>query len=345
MMPGAACTGKSSSPATLCAMSTPVTVVGAGVVGLSAAIRLAETRRFDVRIVAADVGPRTLSRIAAAVWYPYAVAHPRIDAWLRESLRAYRALHRKGVPGIEPRDGRELFRSATAESRWKDLLPSYAHGGGATLGASDAYVDRYAFTTFVIEMPKYLPWLEEQARRLGVPIEVRRLATLDEVATQDGVVVNCSGVWARRLVPDPELQPTLGQLIRVEKGSIDLFSLDETPGRPAYVIPRHDDVVLGTIDEPWNADRDGLEPPAPTPERDRAIRERCALLDARTVDAPILESYCGLRPARREVRLEFDLERAERGERVVHDYGHGGAGVTLSWGCAHDVVAMVTAVA
>lgn len=326
-------------------MSTPVTVVGAGVVGLSAAIRLAETRRFDVRVVAADIGARSLSRIAAAVWYPYAVAHPRIDAWLRESLRAYRALHRRGVPGIEPRLGRELFRSIQAESRWKDLLPDYAHGRGPSTDAVDAYVDRYEFTTYVIEMPKYLPWLEEQARRLGVEFEQRRLASLDEVVTGDGVVVHCSGVWARRLVPDPELKPTLGQLIRVEKGSIAQFSLDETPGRPGYVIPRHDDVVLGTIDEPWDADRDGLEPPAPTPERERAIRERCAAIDARTAAAPTLETYCGLRPARHEVRLEFDAERAERGARVIHDYGHGGAGVTLSWGCAHDVVALVTAVA
>lgn len=326
-------------------MTTPVTVVGAGVVGLSAAIRLAQTRRFDVRIVAAEVGPRTLSRIAAAVWYPYAVAHPRIEAWLRESLRSYRALHRSGVPGIEPIAGRELFRSPQAESRWKDLLPDYAHDAGATIGADARFVDRYAFTTYVIEMPKYLPWLEEHVRRLGVPIEVRRLTSLDEATSQDGVVVNCSGIWARRLVPDPELKPTLGQLVRVEKSSIAQFSLDETPGRPAYVIPRHDDVVLGTIDEPWDADRDGLDPPAPTPEREHAIRARCAALDARTEGLPVLETYCGLRPARREVRLEWDAALATNGIRVVHAYGHGGAGVTLSWGTAHDVVALVTAVA
>ncbi len=28
------------------------------------------------------------------------------------------------------------------------------------------------------------------------------------------------------------------------------------------------------------------------------------------------------------------------GHRVVHCYGHAGAGITLSWGCAEEVVAL-----
>ncbi|HMC79917.1 MAG TPA: FAD-dependent oxidoreductase, partial [Acidimicrobiia bacterium] len=45
----------------------------------------------------------------------------------------------------------------------------------------------------------------------------------------------------------------------------------------------------------------------------------------------------GLRPFRRDsVRLE-----REPGARVIHNYGHGGSGVTLSWGCAEEVSALV----
>jgi len=43
----------------------------------------------------------------------------------------------------------------------------------------------------------------------------------------------------------------------------------------------------------------------------------------------------GLRPYRSTVRLEcVDLENAKR---LVHNYGHGGSGYTLAWGCAEDV--------
>jgi D-amino-acid oxidase len=48
----------------------------------------------------------------------------------------------------------------------------------------------------------------------------------------------------------------------------------------------------------------------------------------------------GLRPGRSTVRLE-EAEPLSSGARVVHNYGHGGAGVTLSWGCAREVVTLV----
>jgi D-amino-acid oxidase len=47
----------------------------------------------------------------------------------------------------------------------------------------------------------------------------------------------------------------------------------------------------------------------------------------------------GLRPVRPSVRLE--AEALGGGRRLLHNYGHGGAGVTLSWGCALDVTAEV----
>ena len=48
----------------------------------------------------------------------------------------------------------------------------------------------------------------------------------------------------------------------------------------------------------------------------------------------------GLRPSRTEVRLEEEIIGSTR---VIHNYGHGGAGVTLSWGCADEVVSIAEA--
>jgi D-amino-acid oxidase len=56
------------------------------------------------------------------------------------------------------------------------------------------------------------------------------------------------------------------------------------------------------------------------------------------IDEPsVLAERVGLRPFRRSgVRLERDQLRD--GRTVIHNYGHGGAGFTLSWGCAREVL-------
>ena len=54
----------------------------------------------------------------------------------------------------------------------------------------------------------------------------------------------------------------------------------------------------------------------------------------------MIEHVVGLRPGRPEVRLE-ESEPGPSGTRILHDYGHGGAGITLAWGCAQDVVRLV----
>jgi D-amino-acid oxidase len=110
--------------------------------------------------------------------------------------------------------------------------------------------------------------------------------------------------------------------------------VDETgPNALAYVLPRPDVVVLG-----GTADEDDWEPRA-RPETTRSILERTRLLDPRLADAELVGAAVGLRPTRSEVRLEADA--LPDGRLLVHDYGHGGSGFTLSWGCADDVVRIV----
>jgi D-amino-acid oxidase len=72
------------------------------------------------------------------------------------------------------------------------------------------------------------------------------------------------------------------------------------------------------------------------PQTAQEILEKCRLLEPALSQAAILGHAVGLRPGRREVRLE--LEWLAGGRAVIHNYGHGGAGFTLSWGCAREVV-------
>ena len=115
---------------------------------------------------------------------------------------------------------------------------------------------------------------------------------------------------------------------------------DGSNGDPAFIfiVPRGDNMlVLGGLAEPdeWSLDI-GLHNYEPI----RAMHERCLAFMPALRDAEIDAAEpvrVGLRPVRsRNVRLERQPET-----RIIHNYGHGGSGVTFSWGCAFEVVEQV----
>ena len=164
---------------------------------------------------------------------------------------------------------------------------------------------------------------------------LRGTLTLQPVDDLDGVeadvVVNCAGLGSRELAGDDSLVAVRGQVVRVHAPAVREWRLDQRdPARPVYVVPREHEVILGGTAE------EGVENPRPDPQTTRAILERCERLVPELRGAPVRGVAVGMRPVRAEVRLEAD-------GRVVHCYGHGGAGVTLAWGCAFEVAALLGA--
>ena len=94
-------------------------------------------------------------------------------------------------------------------------------------------------------------------------------------------------------------------------------------------MPASDEIVVGGTDEVGDWSR------TPSPDIAQSILARASALVPELATAIVLRHKVGLRPARPEVRLEREGD-------VVHCYGHGGAGVTLSWGCADEVVELVS---
>lgn len=330
-------------------MSIRVVIVGAGVAGLSCAVKLAEDAegRFDVRIVAERIGTESLSCVAGASFYPYAVAHPHIDRWLRDGLRDFTRLAAVPASGVVLQPAVQVFPHAVAEAPWRDRVIDYRKGlDPQAIGIDRCFVDGYRFVTPIIEMPVYLDYLRQRFDPEGRRIERASVASLADLADANTIVVNCSGILARRLANDATLVPTLGQVVRTTRRYIagEFRIVKEDDARPGYVVPRATDCVLGSVDRPWPIER-GYEPPPADPAVAREIIARCAELDAGVLREDVLDSYCGLRPRRATVRLEVDRSLLSRGARVVHDYGHGGAGVTLSWGCAAEVRDQVAALA
>ncbi|HEX5916366.1 MAG TPA: FAD-dependent oxidoreductase [Nocardioides sp.] len=317
-----------------------VVVVGAGVSGLSCA-RLLLRAGHDVAVVSADPLHRTTSYLAAAVWFPTA-AGPA-DAVARWGATTYDILAAEalaGVPGVVMRESLVLHRDAPDPSL---PLPAWAAAVGDVRAADrdelpPGYARGLRFAVPLVEMPDYLPHLLEQTLRAGATQVVRRVTRLDDVLDlSPDVVVNAAGMGAGALVDDHTVYPVRGQIVRVTNPGLRLSVRDEHhPGGRAYVHPRSVDCILGgTLEEgSWETE--------PDPAETTAILERCTDIAPGLADAEVIESVAGLRPGRPEVRVELDEDVAP--VPVVHNYGHGGSGITIGWGCAQDVAALVAEV-
>ena len=305
-------------------------VVGCGVIGLTAAICMREAG-LDARIVASRLPEATTSSVAAAIWYPYK-AYPE-DSVLSWGGRTYEVFERlSGIPesGVLMREGVEIWRERVPDPWWAGAVPHVRRCDEDEL--PPGYTDGHAFVAPVVEMPVYLEYLVDRFAAAGGSVERRTLSSLDEVDAL--VVVNCTGLGARDLVGDRTMQPIRGQVVRVRNPGLERFILDEDdPKGVTYIIPRsHDCILGGTADEgEWDLE--------PDPETASGILDRCTRLEPRLADAEILEHRVGLRPGRPTIRLELenDPDRVTR----IHNYGHGGSGITLSWGCAEETLRLV----
>ncbi|HEX2093146.1 MAG TPA: FAD-dependent oxidoreductase [Longimicrobiaceae bacterium] len=310
-----------------------VVVLGAGVSGLSTALRLQE-RGMRVGILTADDPHDTVSAVAAAIWYPYR-AYPvdRVAAWSARTYRELAALAELREAGVRMAEGVEIWRNEPPELWSGEGFGEVPRAALECLPAGCAGGHRIRVP--VVEMPVYLPYLVGRFLAGGGSIERRELGSLEEAFDHAPRVVNCTGLGARALLDDREMYPIRGQVVRIENPGLREFMLDsDTPEGATYVIPRSTDCILGGTAEEGSWDL------RPDPETARAILERCARLVPQVARARVLEHRVGLRPGRSAVRLEAE-EIPGRG-RVVHNYGHGGAGVTLSWGCAKEAAERVT---
>ena len=306
-------------------------VIGAGVSGLSTAILLQETG-WSVRIWAADQLRQTTSSVAAALWYPYK-AYPEnlVLEWGRRTYDMLATLTADPATGVVLREGIELRRQPVPDPWWRAAVPHFRRPDPAEL--PPGYRDGYVFTVPIIEMPVYLRYLTERFITAGGAIEQRDLRALTEATAACALVVDCAGLGARKLVRDALLQPIRGQIVRVRNPGLTRFVLDEEhPAGVTYIVPRTTDCILGgtAVEDDWDT--------RPDPAIAADILERCIALEPRLAEAEVLEHKVGLRPGRPVVRLEREIIN---GATVVHNYGHGGSGVTLSWGCAEEVVRLV----
>lgn len=237
----------------------------------------------------------------------------------------------------------------------EQILPEFVHDAGLIdahgVNPDFGMVDAYSYQAPSIDIDRYLVWLARQAQVSGVTVVRRRIRgplaeQQDKLLVEFGadLIVNCSGLGARELACDPTMEPHGDGLVRLVADSnamprvtaVHVIANDPSTDDHdmAFVVPRGAGrLLLGGPVEPGEYDT-GLHLDNYPPLRE--LRERCTgflpILRAAQLD-PLDSLRVGLQPYRKDgVRLQI-----EPGTRIVHNYGHGGAAVTLSWGCAQQV--------
>ena len=311
-------------------MKPRVAVIGAGVSGLTCGVLFAE-RGYGTTVFAREAQRHTTSAAAAAIWFPYdAEPADLVTLWSLATDQVLRRLAADPASGVAVAELRVFARAGELP------IPSWAGPLGATrLDSADVpghlFTSGYAIEVPIVDTTIYLDYLAARFVQAGGQISPTvEFSAVRDVPDHCGLIVNCAGVGAASLVPDADVEPHRGQVAVVAKLDLPYAIVCDDPPL-MYCIPRRNDCVLGGTNEL----SENLEPDAA--DTARILAEVSHVLG--TEPPRVLAERVGLRPYRRSgVRLE--REWLSDGRMVIHNYGHGGSGFTLSWGCAEAVFAL-----
>jgi D-amino-acid oxidase len=304
-----------------------VAVVGAGVSGLTCGVVFAE-HGYRTAIFANEIGQQTTSGAAAAIWFPYdAEPAEKVIPWALQTVDVLTDLTRVPDTGVSMIELRQFSRSREIK------IPEWAIHLGASAVATglwSVFKSGFSLRVPLMDTTIYLDYLANRFFATGGLIAATvHFDKLEEVDRKFDLVINCAGIGARDLVQDANLEPHRGQVAIVPK--IENLSCamvcDDTP--LMYAIPRTNDCVFGGTNDVCS------DPAVDSATTNQIVAECSRVL---RIERPIvLVERVGLRPFRKSgVRLERGQLRD--GRTVIHNYGHGGAGFTLSWGCAQEVL-------
>ncbi|XP_057621208.1 D-amino-acid oxidase isoform X2 [Chionomys nivalis] len=278
--------------------------------------------------------------------------------------------------GLSLISGYNLFQHEVPDPSWRNTVLGFRRLTPREMDIFPEYSYGWFNTSLSLEGKRYLPWLTERLTERGVKLFHRKVESFEEVARGGAdVIINCTGVWAGALQTDTLLQPGRGQIIQVEAPWMKHFILthDSSLGiyNSPYIIPGSKTVTLGGVFQlgNWNElnsvhDHNSIWRRCcqlePTLKR-AGVLDACKImarltrsvggsagLAATTVvvgmvtwreslNARIVGELTGFRPVRPQVRLEREkLHFGSSSAEVIHNYGHGGYGVTVHWGCAME---------
>lgn len=319
--------------------------------------------------------PRFASLFPAASVIPHSVHTDHLDRIFPPSLAVFDLLHRCKMEGMARHRHYELFEFERSIAAYARLLPNFSpakeldpHRLPRRREAPELH--GWAFDCFVAEWPAYMHRLYQLYRQAGGTLIRQKVEPEDIASLRADILINCAGYWAPDLFDDPVGRRLIrGHLLHIpdRKAVSDRYgrtlSYNYTPlpdiyatpdGAPSdvYFYPVAGKWILGgsrqrgCIDDEgqWqgqsHADTiniDGVDVPRPIVELNQSILDYRYHKHVDLSSCPI-KARIGYRYSRAHARQGLRIESEEAHDKlVIHNYGHGGAGVTLSWGCALHV--------
>jgi D-amino-acid oxidase len=304
-----------------------IAIIGAGISGMSSAYKLVEAGH-TVAVFAKAFSPDITSNRAAAFWLPYHIRNDRRGInWCRRSYEVYKAFSGDAATGISMKTLIKVVAEDVSEvdRSWKNFMPPGSYQPIPKENLLPGYVEGDEAVVPLIETQTFLPWLQEQLEMKGVTFQQRMIERFNELKGFD-LVVNCSGLGARALCNDEKLIPYRGQVALLSpKEGLPIFLDNE---KPQYIVPRKDAIIIGGTYE------ENVWEEVPEPKTIEFLLQKAFDIYPELREQEYLGSWAGLRPHRNDVRLE-------REGNIIHNYGHGGSGFTLAFGCAEGVLKLV----
>ncbi|KAL4218449.1 hypothetical protein ACF0H5_023184 [Mactra antiquata] len=318
-------------------------IIGAGVIGLSSALRIIETLpEAEVEVLADKFSPFTTTDVSGGFWEPHLLGDTpevKIKEW---SNKTFDHMVHLATTDCAKYTGACYVSGYQINDCINKQLPFWTEKVKNLRVMNEDELKQYDstfgffYTTVMLEPRLYLQWLMKRVQRKGGRLKKRKVDKIEDIVDDYDIIINCCGVGAQSFINDKTVKPVRGQVMRVIAPWIKHFFISVKEDEIGYILPSANFVVCGGTEyfDDWNSDAD-------TKDRD-TIWKTCVNYEPSLSEAKFDSDAVGFRPFRPSVRLEVEkVKIKDRNKPIIHNYGHGGSGVTLHWGCAEEVANMV----
>ncbi|CAK1542367.1 unnamed protein product [Leptosia nina] len=318
-----------------------IIVLGAGINGITCTLKIKEKYpNYDVTLIGAQFSPKTTGDGSGGLWYPYlcgTTPEYLIRKWGLETYELLLKLWREGGYGISLQPIYVMYRKEPKPApEWTKKVFGYTEFDRRQLDYFNNlfcvnYVAGNTFNTFVVNPSTLINRFEQQLDDLKVKRVQGSVKSLrNPFLSNYDVVVNCTGLGAREIVPDDRVIPIRGQILKVDAPWVFHTIQDINTGH--YIIPNDTFCVMGGTGQTNNFST------AVDDKDTDFIVKGCYTMIPTLKSAKTLSYFVGLRPGRDEIRIEAEKIN---GKTYIHNYGHGGSGFTLFWGCGNTVLQLL----